>query len=143
MAGVTLEDCVREFRIPVELLDIRVSDEHLLKVSEFLQWKRIAPYLKLEDSEVEAIDLGGSSEQEKRYKTLQTWKNKFAFKATYKRLIEALLESGRADHAEKVCKMLSSLATQKGTCITRQLPICVICTDTETANYYADVLRPA
>ena len=143
MAEVTLEDCVREFRISVELLDIRVSDEHLLKVSEFLQWKRIAPYLKLKDSEVEGIDLGRSSEQEKRYKALQTWKNKFAFKATYKRLIEALLGSGRADHAE-VCKMLSSLAPQKGTYITRQLPICVICTDTETANNcYADVLRPA
>ena len=114
VAGVTLEDCVREFSISVRLLDKRVGDEHLRKVSKFLPWKRIAPYLELKDFEVEAVDLEGNNEQEKRYKFLQTWKSKFAFKATYKRLIEALLECGRADHAEEVCKLLASLAPQKG-----------------------------
>ena len=114
MAGVTLEECVREFSISAELLDKRVSDDHLREVSKFLQWRKVAPYLKLDDSEVEAVDLDGNSEQEKRYKSLQTWKSKFAFKATNKRLIEALLECGRADHAEEVCKLLASLAPQKG-----------------------------
>ena len=114
MAGVTLEECVREFSISTELLDKRVSDEHLREVSKFLQWRKVAPYLKLDDSEVEDVDLDGNSEQEKRYKFLQTWKSTFAFKATNKWLIEALLECGRADHAEEVCKLLASLAPQKG-----------------------------
>ena len=72
MAGVTLEECVREFSISAELLDKRVSDEHLWEVSKFLQWRKAAPYLKLDDSEVKAVDLDGNSEQEKRYKSLQT-----------------------------------------------------------------------
>lgn len=121
MAGVTLEDCVREFSIPVELLDERISDEHILEVSRFLEWRTVARWLKLDDTEVDEVDCGNESEQDKRYKTLQKWNRKFAFKATYERLIEALLESGRADHAEKVCKVLqlSSVAAQKGTFITR------------------------
>ena len=79
-----------------------------------MEWRRVAPYLKLNDSEVDEVDLDGKSELEKRLKTLQKWKRKFAFKATNKRLIEALLECGRADHAEKVCKLLASLAPQNG-----------------------------
>ena len=45
-------------------------------------------------------------EQDKRRKTLEKWMSKFAFKATYKNLIQALLDSGRGDHAEEVCKLL-------------------------------------
>ena len=52
VAGVTLGDCVREFNISVELLDKEVSDEHTWEISKFLQWRRVAPYLKLDDSEV-------------------------------------------------------------------------------------------
>ena len=118
MAGVTLEDCVREFSISEELLYKRISDDHILEVSMFSEWRTVARWLKLNDSEVRAINSEGNSEQEKQQKTLQMWTRKFAFKATYKRLIEALLESGRADHAEKVCQKLSSLAAQKGICIT-------------------------
>ena len=111
MAAVTLVDCVREFNVPVELLDKRVSDEHIRAVSRFLQWRKVAPYLMLDDPEIEAVELDGNNEEERRYKSLQTWKRKFAFKAVYKRLIEALLECGRADHAEKVFKLL---APQRG-----------------------------
>ena len=38
------------------------------------------------------------------------WKQRFAFKATYKCLVEVLLEVGRADVAEKVCSLLVSTA---------------------------------
>ena len=118
MAGITLWDCVREFSVPVELLDNKITDEHIREVSRFLQWRRVAPYLKLNDSEIEAVDLDGNNEEEKRYKSLLTWKRKFAFRAIYRSLIEALLECGRADHAEEVCKLLASLTPQKGGYIT-------------------------
>ena len=114
MAGVTLEDCVKQFSISVELLDTTVSDKHIDEVSRFLEWKRVAPYLKLDDSEVDKVNSDGKDELERRFKTLQKWKRKFSFKATYKSLIQALLDSGRAKHAEKVCKLLASLAPQKG-----------------------------
>ena len=111
MAGVTLDDCVRQFSLSVELLDSAVSGEDIQEVSKFLQWRRVAPYLELNQSEFEEIDSDGKNEQEKRRNTLLKWKGKFAFKATYKKLIMALLESGRADHAEEVCKLL---APEKG-----------------------------
>ena len=93
MAGVTLEDCVKHLSIPVELLGTTISDKHTQEVSRFLEWRRVAPYLKLDDSEIEEVNLDGNNEGEKRYLTLQKWKRKlkFAFKATYKRLIEARL----------------------------------------------------
>ena len=48
--------------------------------------------------------MDGNNEEERQYKSLHTWERKFAFK---KGLIEALLECGRVDHAEEVCKLLA------------------------------------
>ena len=110
MAGITLDDCIQHFDLAAEDLDATCSDEHILSVSSLLDWKGVARYLKLTDSEVDAVDSDGRDEQDKRHKTLQKWKSKFAFKATYRNLIQALLDSGRGDHAEEVCKLL-----QKGT----------------------------
>lgn len=117
MEGVTLEDCVKQFSISVELLDTTVSDEHIRAVSKFWEWRTVAPHL-LEAREIEEVDVDQKYEQEKRHKSLQKWKSKFAFKATYKKLINAFLESARADHAEEVCKLLASLAPQKGLYVT-------------------------
>ena len=105
MAGITLGDCIEHFDLTDEVLDAKCSDEHILDVSRFLDWKGVARYLKLTESEVGAVDSDGRDEQDKRHKTLQKWKSKFAFKATYKNLIQALLDSGRGDHAEEVCKL--------------------------------------
>ena len=110
MAGITLDECIEQFDLAAEDLDEKCSDEHILAVSRFLDWKGVAPYLNLTDSEVDAVDSDGRDEPDKRHKTLQKWKSKFAFKATYKNLIQALLKSCKGDHAEEVCKLL-----QKGT----------------------------
>jgi len=115
---VTLQDFAKHFSVSEKLMDTTVSDEHTRQVSRFLPWRAVAHYLELDDPEVEAVDFDGKNEEDKRFKLLQVWKRKFAFKATYKRLIEALLESGRADHAEKVCKLLVSLTPHKGAYIT-------------------------
>ena len=121
MAGITLDDCIEEFNLADDILDTKCSDEHILAVSSFLDWKGVARYLKLNDSEVGEVESDGRDEQDKRHKTLQKWMSKFAFKATYRNLIQALLDSGRGDHAEKVCKLL-----QKGKHTVKQ----IIC------NYY-------
>lgn len=128
MAGVTLEDCVKQFGISVELLEATVSADHIRDVSKFWDWRRVAPQL-IGDSEVEEVDLDEKTEQEKRHRSLQRWQRKFAFKATYQKLIDALLESGRADHAEEVCKMLTSLAPQKGE-YTISYTVCMCSTET-------------
>ena len=75
-------------------------------MSRFLDWRGVAPYLGLTESEVDGVDSDGRDEQDKRLKTLQKWKRRLCFRATYKSLIQALLDSGRADHAEEVCRLL-------------------------------------
>ena len=106
MAGITLDDCIQHFDLAAEDLDATCSDEHILSVSKLLDWRGVAPYLNLTEPEVDEVDLDGRDERDKRHKTLQKWKSKFAFRATYRKLIQALLESGKADHAEEVCKLL-------------------------------------
>ena len=106
MAGITLDECIQRFDLAAKDLDAECSDEHILNVSRFLDWRGVAPHLNLTDSEVDAVGSDGKDEQDKRRKTLQKWKSKFSFKATYKDLIQALLDSGRADHAKEVCKLL-------------------------------------
>ena len=107
-AAVTLSEIVAEVGISLEDLDTKVSDKHLLKVSLFLaEWRTVAPYLGLDDVDVEDIEQDGKKEADKRHKTLQRWKSKFAFKATYKKLAEAFLTIGKAHEAEKVCRLLT------------------------------------
>lgn len=105
MAKVSIAELVTEVGVPLESLNKPCHDEHLRKVSLFLDWRATAPHLGLDQAEIQAIDHGEKTEQEKRSKTLQMWKSKYAFKATYRRLAGVLLSIGRADHAEKVCQV--------------------------------------
>ena len=55
---------------------------------------------------MESIDNDAKTEDEKRLLMLQRWKQAFILKATYKRLLEALISIKRADQARKVCQMI-------------------------------------
>ena len=112
MARVTLEDCVKQFSISVELLGTTVSDEHIRAVSKFWEWRTVAPHM-LEAREIEEVDVDQKFEQEKRHKSLQKWKSKLAFKATYKKLSWNLLGPIMLKS-----KLLASLAPHKGLYIT-------------------------
>ena len=85
MAGVSLEELVREVGVAPESLDKRCSDDHLRSVSLFLDWQTVAPHLGLSETDLES---DGKKVPAKRLKTLVKWKGTFAFKATYKSLIE-------------------------------------------------------
>ena len=128
MAGITLEDCMKHFDLTAEVLDAKCSIKHIADVSGFLDWKGVARHLKLTDSDMNAVDSDGRDEADKRHKTLEKWMSKFAFKATYKSLIQALLDSGRGDHAEEVCKLL-----EKGTTANKS----------NVATYYCPSVRVA
>lgn len=103
---ITLEELVQEVGIPVARLDATCSDEHLNKISLFLDWRVTAPQLGLEGVEVRAIDEREKTEREKRLKTLQKWRGKYGSRATYKMLVEVLLSINLADQAEEVCHLL-------------------------------------
>jgi hypothetical protein len=102
--GITLEDLTERYQIPSGVLENEVSIDDIKKISTFLEsWKLVAPYLGLSKGDIEAIDRDGNFEEEKRLLMLQRWKQALVFKATYKKLVNALLSVKRADLAVNVC----------------------------------------
>ena len=106
MAVVTISELVEAVGISETSLRERCTDEHLNVVSRFLDWRTTAPYLGLSETEIEDIEDEDRRNEVRRRKTLQVWKRKYCFKATYRKLVEVFLCSGRADHAEELCRLL-------------------------------------
>lgn len=65
-------------------------------------------HLKLTKSNIAAVKGDYRTADEKRVGMLRRWKEKFAFKATYRVFIEALLSCGRASDAIDTCKIITS-----------------------------------
>ena len=108
MSGVTLDELLKHVGLTDKQLDETCTHEHLRDIALFLtSWRTLAPQLEL-SSEVEAIEKDAHSEKERMQKFLEAWKAKFAFKATYRVLVEALLKIGSADQAQQVCDSLVS-----------------------------------
>ena len=115
MSGVTLNELLREVGVTPAQLDETCTSEHLLSIAVFLEsWKEVAPYLGLLNDDIVATEMNSHSEQEKKQKILRLWSAKFAFKAKYRTLIEGLLEIGRADQAQKICRLLVPEQTNEG-----------------------------
>ena len=103
MATITLEELLEEVGVHPEKLNDSVSDDHLREIGIFLtSWRKVATYLELSESDLDAIEREEKDEQMKKLKALQKWKGKFGFKATYRKLVEVLLSLAMADVAEKV-----------------------------------------
>jgi len=116
MSGVTLAELLKEVGVSPIHLDKTCTSEHLQAIALFLEsWRTVAPHLGLSKVQVENIENDGKAESEKRQKMLESWKTKYAFKATYMVLVSALLKIGMADQAERVCRLLVSQWPKKGT----------------------------
>ena len=108
MEEVTLDELVKRFNVLDERLDEPCIDSYLIAIAIYLTtWKTAAPRLGLKQAEIEAIESDARSTEEMRQKTLQKWADKFAHKATYRRLITVFLEVGDAKLASKACELLS------------------------------------
>ena len=104
---VTLDEMLGEVGVTHAQLDKTCSPENLRDIALFLEsWREVAPHLGLSSAQLEAIERDARSEQEKKLKILELWNAKFAFKATYKVLVEVLLKISRANLAEEVCRLL-------------------------------------
>ena len=107
MAGVTVEELIAYVGISADELNKPCSDEHIANISLFLtNWQRVAPHLGLTETDEEDVEEEEKKTQDKRYKTLRRWKNKYLFKATYRVLVDVFLKLGKANLAEKVCRLL-------------------------------------
>ena len=110
MAAITLEELLKEVSVHSEKLNESISDDHLHEIVLFLtSWQTVASKLCLSEIDQDAIEREGKNEEDKKRKVLQKWKGKYAFKATYRKLVEALLSLAKADVAEKVCRLLKGI----------------------------------
>lgn len=107
MAGISFEELIAYVNLPADKLDKQCSDEHITSMSLFLpSWQAVSPHLGLTETDEEEVNEEGRKIQDKRYRILQTWKAKNLFKATYRVLVDVFLKIGRADLADKVCRLL-------------------------------------
>ena len=104
----TLDELIRHCQITDEhVLDVQVTSDRFHEVSHSLsEWRRLAPIL-IDDAElaVEDIERDYNKEERKRSGFLAKWTQKLSMRATYRRLIEALLKIKRTDDALKICEL--------------------------------------
>ena len=101
----TLAEVLNKVGISQDTLNQECSDADLISISQFLDWRRTAPHLGLTATDIADIDCK-TTEPKKRVEALQIWKRKFGFRAKFKVLVETLMKTGNADHAEMVCRLL-------------------------------------
>ena len=111
MAAVTLEELLKEVGVCPEKLDESISDDYILVIASVLSsWRKVAAHLGLSEVDLDSLEQEGKSEQEKKLEALLKWKGRYAFKATYKKLIESLLSLAMVDVTEKVCHLLKGMS---------------------------------
>ena len=81
----------------------------------FSQWKVIFGSL-LSDLDLSDVDKENSIEEEKRIAALRKWRARNGCEATYKVLVDALLNRGERYQAENMCKILAehSMSNKNG-----------------------------
>ena len=85
------------------------SEKLLLKLANFcVNWQLIGRHLNLTEADLAAVDGDNKTVEEKRIGMLLKWREKFAFNATYKVLIEAFLANERIQTAVDACKVIGA-----------------------------------
>ena len=109
-AELTLQDVVAQVGLKtLDVLDQECSQQVLIRLAKHcVDWQLTGFHLELTKSEITAVNGDYGSIDEKRIGMLGRWKEKFAFKATYRVFIEALLSCGKASDAIDACRAIVS-----------------------------------
>ena len=107
---LTLQDVATQAGIKsLDILDQECSQQVLLSLAKHcVDWQLIGFHLELMKADIVAVDGDYRSVGEERVGMLERWKEKFAFKATYRVLIAALLSCGKTSDAIEGCKAIVS-----------------------------------
>ena len=82
--------------------------DDILSLASFCDpWQLVGRHLHLSEAQISAIDGDNRSTDLKRLGTLQKWKEMFVFNATYRVLVEALIDCSKVQQASEVCKYLA------------------------------------
>ena len=110
LSKLSLQDVVAQADIKcLDILDQECSQQVLLSLAKHcVDWQLIGFHLELTKADIVAVDGDYQSIDEKRVGMLGRWKEKFAFKATYRVFIKALLSCGKASDTIEGCKAIVS-----------------------------------
>jgi hypothetical protein len=108
---ITANELAEEAGLSLNCLDLKFRMDHdPHKLAKFCDpWENIGYHLHLDSATISSIKEDNSTAEKRRIATLQSWKQKFAHRATYRVLIQALIESGRAQQALDLCYKIKEL----------------------------------
>ena len=103
------EGYLGEKGVSPERLNSKCSDEHLVTISRDVDdWQTQAPFFGLDVGDEKAIQRDCGEEVARRRAMLFKWKQRKAFKATYRELVSTFIKAKRADLAQIVCDVLAA-----------------------------------
>ena len=107
---ISVSELVEHCQLEERVLNLEVSSNRFHEICRSLsQWRRLAPILNVEEAVEDIENDYRGNEEMKKNAFLTAWKHKYAMKATYRRLIVALLSIKRAEDARKICQILSGI----------------------------------
>ena len=119
--SVTLDEIVQNAKVSLEYLNKTISDAHVLDFAKyFTKYEEIGPHLGLAETTLEEIGRDYHTTELKRRATLRKFRDEYLAKATYHRLIEALIACKMAHSAFKICKELYKEEGKEGHAIACQ-----------------------
>lgn len=87
----------------------KCSDEHIIKIGEFVSWKDVGLHLSMITSQdIKDMESDGRDQKEKRRMLLGKWVEGNGSNATYDAMMAAMVRAGKRNEAEEVCKLLTS-----------------------------------
>ena len=105
--AMTVDELAEEAGLSLQCLEKAFCVEHVHALSEFCDpWENIGYHLKLTKSNINSIWEDNATTEGKGIVMLENWKEKLAHKATYRVLIEALIQSEHAQQALNLCQRL-------------------------------------
>ena len=103
----TVDELAQEAGVsPVSLLNKICSEEDLLLLARFCDpWKLIGSHLKLPEEELSAIDEQNKDVGSKRLALLRKWRQREAFRATFRAFVDMLFKQERNMDVFEVCQV--------------------------------------
>ena len=103
----SLEDIIAKVGITLEDLEKEPTNDDELELAKFCYpWKWVAAHLKLSNADIHGIDVDYQNTELKTLGTIKKWRECQAFKATYRKFVEALLRCGKVKDAVEVCELV-------------------------------------
>ena len=115
---ITVNDLVVQAGIHLRDLDMKFRDEHLLCFENLCdRWELVGRHLGLSQTQISDIKKEYNSEEMRRIRVLEKWKESF-LNCTYRKLIETFLRCNMTQQALNACKALKQYNSAGIACTT-------------------------